>query len=208
MVDQLIKELNLLAQEFRLTGHQVDQFAQYALLLKKASQEFNITTITHDKDMVSYHFKDSLMISNYCDFKTITGCADVGSGGGFPGLPLKILFPDIPMILIEVNEKKIHFLKEVIQTLVLPKIEVCTLDWRTFLRKTLYPIDLFLSRASLHPDELLKMFKPSSPYKQAKLVYWASEQWNPQENEKQYIAQEQEYRVGNRKRRFIFFSNN
>ncbi len=207
LADQLITQLNTLAQEFHLSPRQIEQFAQYATLLKKASKEFNITTITDDAAMVNYHFKDSLMVTNYLDFSTINYCADVGTGGGFPGLPLKIRYPDLPMILIEVTEKKIRFLEMVIQELGLTNIEVCNLDWRTFLRKTSYPIDLFLARASLQPIDLIKIFKPSSLYKNATIVYWAAEHWQPGAVENFYISQERGYSVGDKERKLVFFKN-
>ena len=122
---------------------------------------------------MQYHFIDSLIVANYIDLTTIKSIADVGTGGGFPGIPLKILYPHLSMTLIEVTEKKIRFLENVVAQLGLSSVEIVNLDWRTFLRKTSSPIDLFVSRASLHSDELLKMFKPSCVYKQATLVYWA-----------------------------------
>jgi len=207
LADQLIKELNILAQEFQLSPRQIEQFALYATLLKKASKEFNITTITDDVAIVSDHFRDSLMVTKYVDFNNLTQCADVGTGGGFPGLPIKICYPDLPMVLIEVTEKKIRFLEMVIQELGLTNIEISNLDWRTFIRKTSYPIDLFLSRASLHPVDLIKIFKPASLYKNATIAYWASKLWQPDAVENFYISQELSYKVGEKDRKLIIFKN-
>ena len=71
------------------------------------------------------------------DLNKVKVIVDVGSGAGFPGIPLKILFPHLGIILIEVNKKKQRFLQTVIRILELKDIEVCGLDWRTFLRKTM-----------------------------------------------------------------------
>lgn len=201
------KEFTYLIDTFQLSPQQCEQFIQYAQLLKNASKEFNLTTITDDASIIQYHFIDSLMVSNYIDMKTIKQCADVGTGGGFPGIPLKILYPHLSMVLIEVTEKKIRFLEDVIQQLGLSSVEIVNLDWRTFLRTTSYPIELFVARASLHSDELLKMFKPACVYQQATLVYWASASWNAQPEEKKFIKEERSYRVGTKERRLIFFTN-
>ena len=153
-------------------------------MLKAASQEFNLTTITDDAAIMQYHFLDSLIVAKYVDFTAIKSIADVGTGGGFPGIPLKILYPHLSLTLIEVTEKKIRFLENVVAQLGLSSVETVNLDWRTFLRKTSSPIDLFVSRASLHADELLKMFKPSCVYKNATLAYWSAISWQPRNTRK------------------------
>ncbi len=131
--------------------------------------------------------------------------ADVGSGAGFPGIPLKILFPQIKVILIEVSKKKIEFLTTVIQRLGLQECQVYDLDWRTFLRKTAEPISVFVSRASLHTDELIRMFKPSCIYNDRLLVYWASKDWAITPLEKPFFACEELYTIKQKRRRLIFF---
>ena len=74
------------------------------------------------------------------------------------------------------------------------------------MRKTQDPIDLFVSRASLHTDELMRMFKPSCPYNSAKLAYWASKEWQPTNIEQPFLIKDQEYTIKNKKRRIIFFA--
>lgn len=197
--------LDQFCAEYTLTAYQKEQFSTYLSLLKAENEHFNITAITNDDDIIQYHFQDSVIISKFVDFNAISTLADVGTGGGFPGIPLAILYPKMQIILIEVSEKKLQFLASVSAALTLGNVELCSLDWRTFLRKTSYPIDLFVSRASLHPDELLKVFKPSSLYKDATLVYWASKQWQPTQEEKKYITEEKMYNVGNKDRKLIFF---
>ena len=80
------------------------------------------------------------------------------------------------------------------------------MDWRTFLRKTDEPIELFVSRASLHTDELMRMFKPSCPYNNRQLVYWASVEWQITKQEEPFFEREIEYMVKTKKRRLIFFA--
>lgn len=131
--------------------------------------------------------------------------ADVGTGAGFPGLALKIKYPHLQVILIEVLQKRINFLQSVIDDLQLTNISIYSHDWRTFLRKTDHKLDLICSRASLHPAELLRMFQPSSPYKNALLAYWASQEWEPTEKEQAHIFKTCEYQVKDRTRKYVIF---
>lgn len=191
---------------YHLNDIQQAQFIQYLSLLVEYSQLFNLTTITDPADIIAYHFIDSVVVSKFFDFNTIAMFADVGTGAGFPGIPLKILFPHLQCILLEVTKKKIEFLELVAGRLSLDKCSVRDIDWRTFLRKTDEPVDLFVARASLHPDELLRMFKPSSPYKTKTLIYWASQEWQPLAKQKPFIYREEGYTVKDKRRRLIFFA--
>lgn len=192
-----------LRSDYSLTERQIKQFEQYLQLLLQWNEDINLTAITQPYQIILDHFIDSLKVTECIPFETVHYIADVGSGAGFPGVPLKIARPDLKVILIEVTGKKIAFLRMLIETLELEDIEIYTLDWRTFLRKTNDDIDLFLSRASLAPIELIRMFKPSSPYKDKTLVYWGSKLWQPTEDEIAFIKKECEYQVGNKNRKCI-----
>jgi len=193
-------------EEYKLTDTQAAQFAQYLKMVNASNELFNLTAITNPADSIAYHFQDSLAISTYIDFNTLQMIADVGTGAGFPGIPLKILFPHLRVMLIEVSHKKREFLHEVIAALNLTEIEVTELDWRTFLRKTQEPINFFVSRASLHTDELMRMFKPSCTYKNSSLAYWASKEWHPTHAEEPYLVADHGYTVKNKHRRIIVFA--
>lgn len=195
------------AQE-QLSETQQQQFALYSELLCSWNQKHNITAITSPEAILSDHFQDSLSIRRVINLETRQGIADIGSGGGFPGLPLKICYPDIPFVLIEVNAKKREFLETMIDALGLTTIEVYPHDWRTFLRQTSYSLDLFLARASLQPEELIRVFKPSSPYRHATLVYWASHTWQPSSGVIHHIASQHPYTVGNKQRKLVLFTAN
>jgi len=191
----------------KLSEKQTQQFAQYMALLLKANEQMSLTTITKPENIVAHHFQDSLALGKFVDLRKATGLCDVGSGGGFPGIPLKIMYPHLQLVLVEVNTKKIRFLRRVLQELGLKNYEVYPYDWRTFLRKTEYPIDFFCARASLQPEELLRMFKPSCPYKQAELVYWASDLWQPNKTVHQFMYKEEPYTIKRKKRRLVFMRN-
>jgi len=195
---------NTFKEKENLSVLQLEKFQKYSELLLEWNEKFNLTAITHLKEIVSKHFLDSLMISKYVDLNKLKVIADIGPGAGFPGIPLKIMYPHLGMILIEVNQKKISFLREVISQLGLENIEICSLDWRTFLRKTEGNIDYFVSRAVFDPVELCRMFKPACPYKNSKLVYWASNTFVPDKKIEEFILDIKSYKLGYMERKLFF----
>ncbi len=202
-INNLWKEFSV---KYNLTEDQLNQFKKYAQLLKDWNEEINLTSILKINDIIHYHFEDSLSISLFIDMNNIQSICDIGTGAGFPGIPLKIKYPHLNVFLIEVNSKKINFLEELIKELNLEKVEICAYDWRTFLRKTSCPIDLFLSRASLHTDELIRMFKPGSYYNNKQLIYWAAINWMSTDKENPFLEKEELYKVGSKKRKLIFLN--
>jgi len=193
----------------RLSEQQIEQFKQYFHLLNHYNKQFNLTAIVSARGIVKYHFDDSLALLNSdFDLSSVTGLVDVGAGAGFPALPLKIMKPELPVILIEPNGKKRNFLEMVVKELGLSDVETYSNDWRTFVRTTESDLmNLFVSRAALPVEELCRMFKPSCSYKAATLVYWASHEWTPEEDAAPFITREHAYRVGTRKRRLIFLNS-
>ena len=192
------------AKEETLSSAQLEAFKRYAELLIEWNEKSNLTTVIELPSIISYHFQDSLRLARIVDVTSLSSIADVGAGGGFPGIPLAIKYPHLSVVLIEVSFKKIQFLDEIITTLNLgDRVSIYDKDWRTFLRITDFEIDLFCARASLQPEELLRMFKPSSSYRATYLVYWASHEWEPSAKVAPFIQKEASYKVGNRHRRLI-----
>ncbi|MBN1549811.1 16S rRNA (guanine(527)-N(7))-methyltransferase RsmG [Candidatus Babeliales bacterium] len=187
----------------QLTLEQTQQFRMYYDLLQSWNEIHNLTTRTTLKQILRDHFQDSLALKYVFDISSISSLADIGSGGGFPGIPLKIKYPHLSVVLVEVTKKKITFLEEVIATLGLQNIEIFSLDWRTFLRTSSYDLDLLCARASLGFDELVRMFKPGCRYKNAQLVYWASQAWEPTEMVAPCITGDYLYTLEHKKRRLI-----
>lgn len=107
--------------------------------------------------------------------------------------------------MIEVTHKKVHFLQEVIAALGLTDCFIEPIDWRTFLRKTEYSTQIICARASLQPEELVRMFNASSVYKNAQLVYWAAQDYVPSVKVSGYAERSCHYVVGKRKRFLQFF---
>jgi 16S rRNA (guanine(527)-N(7))-methyltransferase RsmG len=202
-----IPEWTRLINKYALSIDQTNKLKRYLELLTEWNAKFNLTAITDVDAIIQYHFDDSLALAQYIDFAALHSVADIGTGAGFPGLPLKILFPHLKVTLIEVNNKKRSFLAHVAQELELDDVILYEFDWRTFLRTNDYPIDCFFARASLQPEELVRLFKPSSAYKEATLVYWASNQWAPEKMEALFVEKEIVYTLDSVHRKFVFFKN-
>lgn len=199
---------NSFANRHDLTLSQCNQFQKFYELLKEHNEIMNLTAIEDQESIIAYHFDDSLELAKFIDLSGALCLADIGTGGGFPGIPLKIAFPQLKIYLIEVIQKKVDYLRKIIKELGLDDIEVVHLDWRTFLRKTDYSIDVFCARASLHPNELVRVFKPTSAYKNARLVYWASKHWQMGSVEKKYYKKEHFYNIKDRLRKLVLFQHN
>lgn len=100
------------------------QFSIYAQELKDWNTRINLTALTEDSDIIDKHFIDSLLIFRYGKIIEGARVADVGTGGGFPGIPIKIYRPDIHLSLIESIGKKARFLNHVVDTLKLDNVEI------------------------------------------------------------------------------------
>lgn len=191
----------------QLTSVQQDQFKEYYVRLVATNKLHNITAITDLAQVITDHFEDSLALSKFLDCSVLKGLCDIGSGAGFPGLALKIRYPELPLVLIEVNAKKRAFMQELVTLFHFNDVHILELDWRTFLRHTEYELDMFCARASVQPEELIRVFKPVSPYRSAQLVYWASHSWQPSDLVRSYIADTFDYTVGVKQRKLVLFQS-
>ncbi len=109
-------------KEFNLSDEQLSMFDTYMYLLQEWSKKMNLTSITLDKEVYIKHFYDSLLLSKFVN-KNET-LADIGTGAGFPGVPLKIAEKELIVDLIEPTTKRCIFLSEVIKSLSLTNINV------------------------------------------------------------------------------------
>lgn len=107
--------------DIKFTEEQLNQFYEYMNLLLEWNEKINLTAITDPSEVILKHFIDSLTINKYIKENSIL--ADVGTGAGFPGIPLKILRPDLKITLVDSLNKRINFLNEVINKLNLVNIE-------------------------------------------------------------------------------------
>ena len=106
-----------------LTEAQVQQFETYARLLEEWNMRLNLTRVPAEQTVIR-HFVDSLFVAAAVDFSSIGTVMDIGTGAGFPGIPLKIAFPHISITLVDSIGKKLDFLREVVALLGLLSVEV------------------------------------------------------------------------------------
>jgi 16S rRNA (guanine527-N7)-methyltransferase len=136
------------------------QFCIHALELIKWNRKLNLTSITHPQDLAVKHFLDSLAPAHFIPDNA--RMLDIGSGGGFPGIPLKIVNPSIKVMLIDGTRKKVNFLKHVLRTLKLEGIEAHQLRAEN-LREDSTDVKLFdviISRALSSLKRFVKMALP------------------------------------------------
>ena len=112
-----LEQLNI-----QLDDVQIQQFMIYYELLVEWNKVMNLTGITEFEEVIIKHFLDSLAVVKVCDMAQITRVIDIGTGAGFPGIPLKIAFPHLNLVLLDSLKKRINFLDAVINELNLDNI--------------------------------------------------------------------------------------
>ena len=108
--------------EINLTDRMLEQFDLYYELLVEWNKMMNLTGITEYEEVLTKHFVDSISIVKVMDLNNVEWVIDIGTGAGFPGIPLKIAFPELEIVLLDSLNKRIKFLNEVIEALGLEKI--------------------------------------------------------------------------------------
>lgn len=133
----------------KLDDNQLKQFRMYYEMLIEKNKVMNLTAITEFEEVLDKHFIDSILLGTVMELKRNTSVIDVGTGAGFPGIPLKIAYPHLKVTLLDSLNKRVNFLNEVIDSLQLTDIAAIHLRAEDGARNPLYreAFDLCVSRA-------------------------------------------------------------
>ncbi|ARJ50900.1 16S rRNA (guanine(527)-N(7))-methyltransferase RsmG [Staphylococcus lutrae] len=132
-----------------LSAHQKQQFEKYYEMLVEWNEKINLTSITEKHEVYLKHFYDSVASSFYYDFNRTLQLCDVGAGAGFPSIPLKIVFPEIHVTIVDALNKRIQFLNQLAEALDLEGVRFVHDRAETFAKKEDYraSFDVVTARA-------------------------------------------------------------
>ena len=117
----LVKGLSELG--LTITEEQIEKFDKYYEMLIETNKVMNLTSITEYDEVIIKHFIDSLLVVNIFNINQSKKMIDVGTGAGFPGIPIKIMFPHLQITLLDSLNKRINFLQEVSKQVGIDNIE-------------------------------------------------------------------------------------
>ena len=144
-LDLFIEETKKLGIE--LTSQQLEKLNQFYELLISWNQKMNLTRIIEKEDVYLKHFYDSLTLSKVIDLNQDLTLCDVGSGAGFPGIILKICFPNLKITLLDSLQKRVNYLNEIIKELDLKNIEAIHTRAEDYAKQNREKFDIVTARA-------------------------------------------------------------
>lgn len=137
-----VKELGI-----SITDKQLEQLNKYYKALVEWNKKINLTSITEEKDVYLKHFYDSLTLFKEYDLTKDVSLCDVGTGAGFPGIVLKIAFPNLKITLVDSLQKRLKFLDYVIKLLDLKDVELVHERMEDYSKQNEEKFDIITSRA-------------------------------------------------------------
>lgn len=155
---RFIEELSNIG--IKVSELQIKQLNKYQYLLNEWNKVINLTGITEKNEVYLKHFYDSLTIFKVVNLYNIENLCDVGSGAGFPGLVLKILFPQLKVVLIDSLNKRINFLNDVINKLELKGIEALHMRSEDYAKNNKERFDIVTARAVAPLPILIELCVP------------------------------------------------
>ena len=144
-----------------LTHDQIDKLARFYQLLVTWNEKINLTTIIKEEEVYLKHFYDSLTLIKVVDLRQPLTVLDVGTGAGFPGIVLKIVFPNLKITLLDSLTKRINYLNEIIKELDLHDIETVCSRCEEYTKINREKYDLVVARAVSHLKILSEMIIPT-----------------------------------------------
>lgn len=117
--NKLLANINI-----ELSDRQLEQFEIYFKFLVEYNEYVNLTAITEEEDVYIKHFYDSILVGQVLDLNTVNSICDVGSGAGFPSIPLKIVYPHLNVTIVDGLDKRITFLKQLVSKLGLTNVNL------------------------------------------------------------------------------------
>ncbi len=138
---------------YELETELLNTFMTYLTELKKWNKAYNLTGIKKDEDIITKHFLDSLLYMKVMPGGALK-VADIGSGAGFPGIPIKIIRPEVEMYLIESSVKKSIFLRHIVKLLKIKNVEV--MEERVENIKESLCVDVAMTRALFSIEDFIK----------------------------------------------------
>lgn len=143
--EQFIEECKKI--NINLTNEQLNKLENFYIFMTEYNKKTNLTRITDEKEVYLKHFYDSLTINKVINLKNYVSLCDVGTGAGFPGIVLKIVFPNLSITLIESSNKKCTYLTQLIEKLNLKNISVVCDRSENYSKKIRDKYDIVASRA-------------------------------------------------------------
>ena len=163
-----LKEFNL-----EVTNDKLEKLEIYKNFLQEYNKHTNLTRIITDEDIYLKHFYDSLTILKAIDLNKIDALLDIGTGAGFPGMVLKIFFPNLKVTLLDSNNKKTKFLEELAQKLNID-VEIINQRVEDYAKENLNKFDIVTSRAVANLRVLAELSLPLVNFKGVFVAYKGS----------------------------------